>query len=137
MTTVSWYAMTPDLKTAERGPLDLAAAMAVIDDYLARLKPRYESGEAALAETMFGFSRGPNDVIEICLHTPSKPCASSTSTSKLSISWPSIVPFHHRNVVRSSSLCSATYWPSRTDAEAAKIAATVSRPVTALTRTGL
>ena len=70
MTTVSWYAITPGLKTAQRGPLDLAAAMGVIDNYLARLKPRYETGETALAETMFGFSRGSNDSIEICLHTP-------------------------------------------------------------------
>jgi len=72
MTTVSWYAMTPDLKTVERGPLDLAAAMAVIDDYVARVKPRYEMAETALAETMFGFSRGPNDFIEICLHAPTQ-----------------------------------------------------------------
>jgi hypothetical protein len=70
MTTVSWYAMTPALRTAERGPLDLAAAVGVIDDYLARLKPRYGTAETALAETMFGFCRGRHDFIEICLHTP-------------------------------------------------------------------
>jgi hypothetical protein len=44
----------------------------MIDDYFARLKPAYESGEDALSETMFGFARAPDDFIEICLHTPSE-----------------------------------------------------------------
>lgn len=70
MAAINWYAMTPDLKAQERGPIELSAALTVIDQYFASLKPKYDSGEAALAETMFGFSRAPNDFIEICLHTP-------------------------------------------------------------------
>ncbi len=54
----------------QRGPIELTGALELIDEYLARLKPKYESGETALAETTFGFSRAPNDFIEICVHTP-------------------------------------------------------------------
>lgn len=65
---IDWYAVTPDLGLSERGPVDLAAALGVVDGYFARLKPRYESGEEALAETMFGFQRATDDMLEICLH---------------------------------------------------------------------
>ena len=70
MAAITWYAIGSDLRPSERGPVGLEAALKVIDDYFARLKPQYETGEAALAETMFGFSRSSNDFIEICLHTP-------------------------------------------------------------------
>ena len=72
MATITWYAMTGGLKAQERGPIDLPAALAVIDQYFTRLRPTYDNGEAALAETMFGFSRARNDFVEICLHTPEK-----------------------------------------------------------------
>lgn len=70
MTAITWYAMSTELNVIERGELDLAAALAIVDDYLARLKPKYDSGEEAIAGTMFGFSRASNDFIEICVHTP-------------------------------------------------------------------
>lgn len=70
MATITWYTMTPELNVQERGPIDLAAALEAIDRYVARLKPAYDSGEEAIAQTMFGFSRAPNDFIEICLHGP-------------------------------------------------------------------
>lgn len=72
MTAITWYAMNTELNTVERGQLDLPAALLVIDDYIARLKPKYDSGEEAMAQTMFGFSRTSNDFIEICVHTPTE-----------------------------------------------------------------
>lgn len=64
----AWYAMSPELEVQERGPLALPEALAVIDGYFARLKPRYGSGEEALAETTFGFARSAHDFVEIGLH---------------------------------------------------------------------
>src|SRR5262247_3713608 len=72
MANISWYTIAPDLKLSERGAIDLNAALHVIDDYFARLRPKYESAEAALAETMFGFSRDSHDFIEVCLHSASQ-----------------------------------------------------------------
>jgi hypothetical protein len=72
MAHVAWYAISSDLKRNDRGPVDLNAALTVIDDYFARLQPKYESAEVALAETMFGFSRDSSDFIEVCLHTPTE-----------------------------------------------------------------
>lgn len=70
MAAITWYTMTPELNVQERGPIDLVAALAAVDQYVARLKATYDSGEEAIAQTMFGFSRAPNDFIEICLHGP-------------------------------------------------------------------
>ena len=66
---ITWYAVTRDLKPDPRGPLDLAQALRVVDDYASRLRPQYDTGEEALAETMFGFRRDSWDFIEICFHT--------------------------------------------------------------------
>jgi hypothetical protein len=72
MADVTWYAISSDLTRDDRGPVDLTAALKVIDDYFARLQPKYDSAEVAIAETMFGFSRESNDFIEVCLHTPTE-----------------------------------------------------------------
>jgi hypothetical protein len=69
MASITWYSITQDLTIDERGPLELSEALRVVDGYSSRLRPHYDSGEVALAETMFGFSRASDDFIEICLHT--------------------------------------------------------------------
>lgn len=70
MASITWYATTQDLTADERGPIELAGALRVVDEYFARLRPFYESGEEALAETKFGFTRDTDDYIDICLHSP-------------------------------------------------------------------
>lgn len=66
---MDWYAITENLDVDRRGPIELAGAFRIIDEYASRLRPHYESGEIALAETMFGFSREDDDFIEITLHS--------------------------------------------------------------------
>jgi len=67
---MNWYAITENLDVDDRGPVELSAAVRVIDEYASRLRPFYKSGEIARAETTFGFSRvDDNDFIEISLHT--------------------------------------------------------------------
>jgi hypothetical protein len=72
MAGIRWYSTAPDLSTQERGTIGLPAALALVDDYLAKLKPGYATGEEALANTMFGFCRSDADFIEVCLHTPTE-----------------------------------------------------------------
>jgi len=72
MAHVTWYGISSGLTRDDRGPVDLTAALQVIDDYFARLQPKYDSAEVALGETMFGFSRESNDFIEVRLHTPTE-----------------------------------------------------------------
>ena len=70
--TIPWYSLDRDLKTENHDPVDLPGALAVVDRYFAQLRPHYASGEEALAATMFGFRRAPDDLLELCLHTPSQ-----------------------------------------------------------------
>ena len=65
-----WYSTARDLSTRERGPIELPAALEVVDGYFDRLKARYPSGEEAVAETTFGFCRSDADFIEICVNAP-------------------------------------------------------------------
>ena len=68
--TIRWYSLDTHLRTVDHEALDLDGAYDIIDRYLAALRPRYESGEEAMAATMFGFSRQDGSYIQICLHTP-------------------------------------------------------------------
>src|SRR6059058_3389709 len=52
--TIRWYSLDTDLRTVERGPVDFEGAYKIIDGYFARLRPQYQTGEEALAATMFG-----------------------------------------------------------------------------------
>ena len=72
MAAVSWYTTALDLSIRERGTIELPAALRIVDEYFDRLKPSYASGEEALSETTFGFSRAEDDFIEICLHGPTQ-----------------------------------------------------------------
>jgi len=68
--TIRWYSLDTDLRTVERGPVDLEGAYKIIDGYFARLRPQYQTGEEALAATMFGFTRLDGSYMQISLHTP-------------------------------------------------------------------
>jgi hypothetical protein len=70
MAAIRWYSTAPDLATRERDVVELPAALKVVDAYFDRLKPGYSTGEEALSETTFGFSRNASDFVEICLHAP-------------------------------------------------------------------
>ncbi len=82
--TATAYGMTEDLKTVEYGRVTLAEALASLDKRLRGLRSFYESGEKALSETMFGFSRGDNEFVELCVHAPNH--------ISCTIELPSLVP---------------------------------------------
>lgn len=70
---ISWYSFNEEQNLCEHPPIDLGTALVVVEDYFAHtLKPSFASGEQALAETMFGFSRSPSEFIEVCLNGPSQ-----------------------------------------------------------------
>lgn len=64
------YGLSPELQTIEHGPVGLVAAIDVARAVYGRQRASYESGEQALADTMFGFSRGEHDFIELCVNGP-------------------------------------------------------------------
>ena len=66
---IAWYSTNRDLSTEDRGAVDVEAAMDIVRRYFGNLKTHYDSGEEALAATMFGFSRSESDYIELCIHT--------------------------------------------------------------------
>jgi hypothetical protein len=68
--TTRWYSMDSALETVDHEVVDLDAAYRVIDEYFSKLRPHYDTGEEALAETMFGFSRDDGSYMQICLHAP-------------------------------------------------------------------
>jgi len=67
--TIDFYSIDRSGKTVEHGPVSLNQALRIIDDRFSRLKPRYETAEEALAETMFGFSLSKDTFVEICIQT--------------------------------------------------------------------
>ncbi len=69
---ISWYSIDENLETQENGVVSLQQAVSIINRYFSELKPRYETGEEALAETMFGFYRTKDTFIEICIHSLSE-----------------------------------------------------------------
>ena len=67
---IRWYSINTDLQHVDHEPVDLEGAYAVIDRYFSQLRQHYDSGEEALASTMFGFVRNDDSYIEICLQAP-------------------------------------------------------------------
>jgi hypothetical protein len=65
---IRWNSTNTDLQPVDHEPVDLEGAFAVIDRYFSQLRQHYDSGEEALASTMFGFVRDDDAYIEICLH---------------------------------------------------------------------
>jgi len=60
--------MNFDQKVEEHEPVDLKRAIEITDQYLARSGEKFESGEEAIAATMFGFTRSKSEFIEICVN---------------------------------------------------------------------
>jgi len=65
---ITWYSMDKNLAVVDHESVTKAEAMSIIDDYFERLRPKYESGEDAIAETMFGFQKSKSEFIEICIN---------------------------------------------------------------------
>lgn len=66
--SISWYSLDRNLHTVDHESITLDQANQIIDGYFARLQPQYESGEDALAATMFGFRRPDGSYMQICIH---------------------------------------------------------------------
>lgn len=69
---ITWYSMTRDLTVQEHEPVALERATQIVDEYMSRASEQFESGEDAIASTMFGFSRSAQDFVEICIHNPNR-----------------------------------------------------------------
>src|SRR5262245_21146714 len=65
---VMHYGLDRQLQIIEHGPVGLPAAVDLTRDVYGRQREFYETGEEALADTMFGFSRGDHDFIEVCVN---------------------------------------------------------------------
>jgi hypothetical protein len=68
--TTHWYSIDANLRSIDHEAVNLEGAYDIIDEYFSRLRPRYDSGEEALAATMFGFARDDGSYMQICLHGP-------------------------------------------------------------------
>jgi hypothetical protein len=64
---VDWYSIDRNLSVIDRGIAKKEEAMRIIEDYFTRLKPSYNSGEEALAETTFGFRKSKKEFVEISI----------------------------------------------------------------------
>lgn len=62
------YGLDRQLETVERGTVTLPAALDILRAVYGGHRASYDSAEEALAETMFGFSRGDHDFIELCVN---------------------------------------------------------------------
>jgi len=69
---VHYYGMDQSFKVVEYGQVSIDQALKVVDERFARLRPKYETGEEAIAETMFGFYREKDTFIEICINGPTE-----------------------------------------------------------------
>jgi hypothetical protein len=67
--TIRWYSLDADLHTVDHEAVDLEKANAIVDRYLNEVRPHYESGEEALAATVFGFARLDDSYMQICVHS--------------------------------------------------------------------
>jgi len=70
-TAISWYSFDKNLKVANHDVVSEDEAFRVIDDYLAGLKPHYDSGEEAVMLSVFGLSKSPWEYIEIAFNSES------------------------------------------------------------------
>ena len=67
-TPIKWYSINKDLSVVEHPAVQKEEACRIVDDYFSRLKANYETGEEAMAQTMFGFQKSESEFIEICIH---------------------------------------------------------------------
>ena len=66
---IRWYSMDEQLHTTEHEPIGLGQAIDIAARYVGEVRPHYESGEKALAATMFGFIREDSSYMQICVHS--------------------------------------------------------------------
>ena len=62
------YGLDRDLHTIEHGPVRLSTALELTRAVYERQRAVYATAEEALADTMFGFSRGKHDFIEVSVN---------------------------------------------------------------------
>jgi hypothetical protein len=65
---VTAYGLDRNLDIRESTPVSLEKAIEIIDARFARLRSSYDSGEEALSETTFGFSRAEDEFMELFIH---------------------------------------------------------------------
>ncbi len=70
MNPITWYSLDQNLATIDHGAVDEEAALRVVEVYVSQLLPYYDTGEQALAGTLFGFEKSKTDFVEICLVGP-------------------------------------------------------------------
>jgi len=93
------YRVDRSLRVWELGRVSLEEAKHMVDARFARLQARYESGEEALSETMFGFSRSDDEFVELCIH--------DFTNISCRIELPSLPPSWWRRIRRGSSALEA------------------------------
>lgn len=69
MDNISYYSMDEDLNTVENGIVTKQQAMDIIDKYILAQDIPTETGEQAVANSMFGFSINSDTFIELALDT--------------------------------------------------------------------
>ena len=67
-TPIKWYSINKNLSVVEHDVVQKEEAYRIVDEYFSKLKNFYETGEDAIAETMFGFQKSKSEFIEICIH---------------------------------------------------------------------
>ncbi len=67
--TITWYAIDSALKTVDRGAVSLGEALGIAERYYGNAGRHYQTGEEAIAETVFGFVRQSDRAfIEFCVN---------------------------------------------------------------------
>ena len=69
MEAATWYTLDRDLNTVEHHAVGVEAALRILRRYVSEVRPFYDTGEDALASTMFGFSRSDREFVEVCVHS--------------------------------------------------------------------
>jgi hypothetical protein len=60
--------MNRNLALEEHEPVDVTQAIQIADTYFGRATEKFATGENAIAATIFGFSRSPEEFIELCIN---------------------------------------------------------------------
>ena len=60
--------MDRNLALEDHEPVDVKQAIQIADTYFGRATEKFATSEDAIAATMFGFSRSPQEFIELCVN---------------------------------------------------------------------
>jgi hypothetical protein len=63
-----WYSMTSSLETQEHDFVSLEQALEIGRDRYSKAGRKYDKGEDAIADTMFGFFRDEKTFLELCVN---------------------------------------------------------------------